>query len=485
MTFATLTFFVFLAVVFPAYWLLRRRGQNVLLIGASYTFYGWWDYRFCSLLLASSLLDYAVGLGLRSARAPGWRKLLLALSCTGNLGLLGVFKYHNFFIENLHVLLESAGWSAHVPTLQLILPVGISFYTFQTLSYVIDVYRGKLPATRNLVDYLAYVAFFPQLVAGPIERAPRLLPQFQQSRTFDYPRAVDGGRLILWGLFKKIVLADNLARFVDVCYADPAAYDGRHLALATVFFAFQIYCDFSAYSDIAIGAAKLFGIELMRNFAFPYFSQSPAEFWRRWHISLSTWFRDYLFLPLGGSRAGRWRTAVNVLATFTISGFWHGAGWTFVLWGFLNGVGVLPGLVFGRAQADGKLRATDLPGGSGWLPRPVAAGRMLGTFAFICLTWIFFRAESLGDALLIVQRCTLGLLQHVPTLSFGTLCGTTMLAVICLFLLLEWCTRRCHHPLALARWPLPARWTLYSLLLWTSFYFTGIDGGGQFIYFQF
>jgi D-alanyl-lipoteichoic acid acyltransferase DltB (MBOAT superfamily) len=484
MTFTTLTFFIFLTIVFTLYWAIgRRSAQNVLLIAASYFFYAWWDYRFCALLLVSSLVDFAVGLGLERTTAPRRRKLLLGISCAFSLGLLGFFKYFNFFADNLRLLAVALSWQVDLPTLRVILPAGISFYTFQTLSYVIDVYRRQLPATRNLIDYLAYVSFFPQLVAGPIERAPRLLPQFRNKRRFDYADSVEGCRLILWGCFKKLALADNLAGFVDRCYAAPAQFNGPHLAVATVFFAFQIYCDFSAYSDIAAGTARLFGIRLIRNFALPYFSRSPAEFWRRWHISLSTWFRDYLFIPLGGSRAAAPRRALNIMITFAVSGLWHGAGWTFITWGALNGLAVAPGAL--RATPRQKCRATDVPGGPGPLPTVHDAARMLATFTFICTTWVFFRAATMADAWLILRKIALGMFVPSPATSFGKQCALTMSALLALFVLIEWFTRRHPQPLLVGRWPGLARWGLYSALTWASFYFMVTDGSGQFIYFQF
>ena len=317
MTFTSLTFIGFLPLVFALYWLLRTpRRQNLILILASYLFYGWWDYRFCALILFSSLLDFVLGWYLGQARSKRARKWLLGASLFANLGMLGLFKYFNFFAGSFSHLATGFGWTPGSVTLNIILPVGISFYTFQTLSYSIDIYRGKIRATKNILDYLAFVSFFPQLVAGPIERASHLLPQFEKLRRFDQGLARSGCRLILWGFFKKIVIADRLGVVVDQFYAQPELVSGPLLAFATVSFAFQIYCDFSAYSDIAIGTGRLFGIRLMRNFAYPYFSQSVGEFWRRWHISLSTWFRDYVYIPLGGSQQGSFRRTRNLLATF-------------------------------------------------------------------------------------------------------------------------------------------------------------------------
>jgi D-alanyl-lipoteichoic acid acyltransferase DltB (MBOAT superfamily) len=318
------------------YWFAFNRNiriQNILLLTASYIFYGWWDYRFLALIAFSSVLDYIVGLELSKSEGKIKRKLLLMASLTVNLGFLAFFKYFNFFAESFTEAFTLLGQPFSLSRLEIILPVGISFYTFQTLSYTIDVYKKKLSAVRDPVAFLSYVSFFPQLVAGPIERATNLLPQFLKKRVFDYAKSIDGMRQILWGLFKKIVIADNCAVYVNDIFSNHADYNGSTLLLGGVLFAFQIYGDFSGYSDIAIGTSRLFGFDLMKNFAFPYFSRDIAEFWRRWHISLSTWFRDYLYIPLGGSRGGKLMNLRNVFVIFLVSGFWHGANWTFILWG--------------------------------------------------------------------------------------------------------------------------------------------------------
>ena len=387
MTFTSLIFLIFLVVVFAAYWGVRRRVvQNWLLLIASYMFYGWWDWRFCGLMLGASLLDYGVGLGLNQTSIERWRRVLLVLALSGNISLLGFFKYFDFFAENLRVLAASLGWTLDHATLHVVLPVGISFYTFQTMSYTIDVYRRKLQATPHIIEYLAYVSFFPQLVAGPIERATHLLPQFFKDRVFDHDKAVDGCRQMLWGFFKKMVIADNLGPIADAAFENPAGQTGGELAVATIAFALQIYCDFSAYSDIAVGVARLFGFDLMRNFACPYFSQNMAEFWRRWHISLMSWFKDYLYFPLGGSKVGATRRCMNVLITFLVSGLWHGASWNFIVWGLLNGLAVLPGIFSGSRRT---LSAADTPGGERLLPDPRTLARMAATFGFVCVGWIF------------------------------------------------------------------------------------------------
>jgi alginate O-acetyltransferase complex protein AlgI len=485
MSFTTLTFILFLLVVFTVYWAIpSRRGQNVLLVLASYFFYGWWDWRFCGLMLISSLVDYIVCLYMENGSAVR-RKRLLIISIISNLSLLGFFKYYNFFVDSARGFLGALGWSAPFPTLEIILPAGISFYTFQTMSYTIDVYRGHVKICHHILDYLAYVCFFPQLVAGPIERANRFLPQFLEPRRFDEAIATDGCRQILWGFFKKMVIADNLAPLVDSVYAHPDRADGPTLAVATIFFAFQIYCDFSAYSDIAVGLGKLFGFQLMRNFAYPYFSLSVAEFWRRWHISLSTWFRDYVYIPLGGGEGGPLKRARNVMITFTVSGLWHGASWNFVIWGALNGLGILP-TVLARRDRE-RRKASDTPGGERFFPSFVMIARMAFCFAFICLGWIFFRARTLPEAWTILTK--------IVTLSgpaanasrahfFGPLSARTMVGIIALFVFIEWVQRRRHHPLAIEKLPRLLRQLIYAAVFW-SILLLGTYSSGQFIYFQF
>lgn len=485
MTFCTPTFLIFLCVVFAGYWSLPKQPQrNVLLVFASYFFYGWWDYRFCGLMLTACVLDYLVGRGLERAERPAWRRMLLLSSCTWNLGVLFAFKYFNFFASNLEACFHSLGWSTNVVLLQVVLPVGISFYTFQTLGYVFDVYRKEVPACRRLMDYLAFIAFFPQLVAGPIERAAQILPQFLQLRTFSYPQAVDGCRQILLGFVKKVAIADNLAIAVEECYRSPSDFDGPRLAFATVCFAFQIYCDFSAYSDMAAGTARLFGIELMRNFASPYLSRSPTEFWRRWHISLSTWFRDNVYFPLGGSRSGVVRMAWALLATFVVSGLWHGAAWTYLAWGALNGLGVLAMFLYSRrwkSQAFTRLVAADA---GGLLPQPAALAQMLLTFAFVCLTWIFFRAGSMDDAWLIVQKIS-GLAGSTGSRSLTGYRPEIALTLAGILLVAEWVQRHHPHPLVLDGWPRSVRWLAYTGLIWSAILLRPAVPTGQFIYFQF
>ena len=485
MSFTTLSFALFFPTAFAAYWALRSwRGQNRLLLVASYLFYGWWDWRFCGLLFATSLSDYLIAGRLAAEGRPRRRRAWLWLSVAVNLGVLGFFKYYGFFADSVRDGFTALGLEASMPTLAVVLPVGISFYTFQSLSYVVDVYRGRLAPAGRAGDYLVYVAFFPQLVAGPIERGSHLLPQFLRPRRFDPAWAAEGGRLILWGLAQKLVLADNLGRlFVDPVYDAPGGRGTLVLAFATVSFAFQIYCDFAGYSNIAIGLARLLGFDLMRNFAYPYFSRSPAEFWRRWHISLSTWFRDYLYIPLGGNRCAPTRQAFNLLVTFLVSGLWHGPAWTFLAWGGLNGLGVLPALWI-RRSGDGR---EEPPGGRGALPSPRAALEMGGTFTFICLTWIFFRSRSFGQAAeilagLLRPESSLEPLKRLATSEgyWSLLAG----ALLGGYVLWEWIARHRPFPLSIGDRPIWLRWPVYTLLGWTII-LTYPPVSGAFIYFQF
>jgi alginate O-acetyltransferase complex protein AlgI len=491
MTFTSPTFALFFAIIFALYWVLKRQAsRNLLLLLASYTLYASFDPRFCILLLTSSSVDYAVGFGLSRSTSRPWRRFLLGLSLAVNLGALGFFKYYNFFIDSFRTAAAAVGWQANVPALRILLPVGISFFTFKTLSYTIDVYRGQTKATANFVGYLAYVSFFPQLLAGPIDRATNLLPQFLSARDFNYAAAVAGCRQILWGLFKKMVLADNLSRMVDSAYAAPSATPGPHLALATVCFAFQIYCDFAAYSDIAIGCASLLGFESTRNFNYPYFSQSVAEFWRRWHMSLTTWFRDYVFFSLPGVRGSRQRRALNLMITFLLSGLWHGAAWHFVVWGGLNGVAVLPEMFRGRSKPRGAAAATD----DASLAHRFASSiksvvRVAGTFATVCVLWIFFRAESLAQAVAIIRRIVLDSLNLDGYLSLWMVWapvprGAMILNFLLVFILVEWLQRHAKHRLLVGSWPAALRWAAYTgLLLVTVGY--GFRATGQFVYFKF
>lgn len=389
MLFTSIEFLVFLPVVFALYWLLRRqvRWQNLLVVVASYVFYGWWDWRFLLLIAFTTVCSYLSGLLIGRGR---WRKTALWSNIIVNLAILGLFKYYDFFAAELATMLGCSGDSV---MLHLILPVGISFYTFQALSYSIDIYRGKMGPTRDPIAFFAYVSFFPQLVAGPIERATNLLPQFQRARQFDYGMAVDGVRQMLWGFFKKVVVADNCAVYVDDIWNNINGESSLNLAMAAALFSIQIYCDFSGYSDIAIGCAKLFGIKLMHNFKVPYFSRDIAEFWRRWHISLTTWFRDYVYIPLGGSRTSKAKVVRNTFIIFLISGLWHGANWTFILWGAFHALLFLPLILQGKNR-----KHTDTIAAKRWLPTPKELGQMLLTFVLAALGWILFRSQSIWEA---------------------------------------------------------------------------------------
>lgn len=412
MLFNSIDFAIFLPIVFILYWFVTNKSlklQNLLIVVASYVFYGWWDWRFLSLIVFSTIVDYTVGRQLRNEENQLKRKILLWTSILVNLGFLGFFKYYNFFLDNFVTAFSFFGQEIQANSLNIILPVGISFYTFQTLSYTIDVYKRKLEPTNDFIAFSAFVSFFPQLVAGPIERATHLLPQFYKKRTFDYSKSVDGMRQILWGLFKKVVIADNCAEYANQIFNNSAEMNGSSLVLGALFFTFQIYGDFSGYSDIAIGTSRLFGFDLMRNFNFPYFSRDIAEFWRRWHISLSTWFRDYLYIPLGGSRGGTWMKVRNTFIIFIVSGFWHGANWTFIVWGALNAIYFLPLLLTNNNRnnletvAQGKL-----------LPSIKELSFIFLTFGLTVFAWIFFRAENIGHAISYISEIFSSSLFTIP-----------------------------------------------------------------------
>lgn len=475
MLFNSIDFAIFLPLVFISFWFLFRRNlrsQNLLLLAASYLFYGWWDWRFLSLIAISSVVDYFIGIHLFESREKRRRKLLLFMSLAVNLGFLGFFKYFNFFMDGFSDLSTMLGLQVNTRSLNVILPVGISFYTFQTLSYSIDIYRKQMEPTRDLIAFLAFVSFFPQLVAGPIERAKNLLPQFHSLREFNLKAARNGLQQILWGLFKKIVIADTCARQVDSIFANYADLDGSVLLLGAIFFAFQIYGDFSGYSDIAIGTAKLFGFDLMRNFAFPYFSRDIGEFWRRWHISLSTWFRDYLYIPLGGSYGSKARRIGNILITFTVSGFWHGANWTFIFWGFLNGLYYIP-LMLRNKQKENKREIVE----GKFFPSLRDGFNIALTFLATIVAWVFFRAESLTHAF----GYLMGMFS--PTLFKFPSVGRSVIPIVVLFVIVEWFNRRKQHVLEDLRIPQFIRWPVYYTLTIMILYFW--QGEQSFIYFQF
>ena len=479
MLFNSIEFAVFLPIVFLLYWFVFNKNprlQNAFLIAASYFFYGWWDWRFLALIACSSLVDYSIGIALCRTNSKGKRKLLLLTSICVNLGILAFFKYFNFFASNFERAFTFFGQSISDPILlNVLIPIGISFYTFQTLSYTIDVYKRKVESTKDILAFFAFVCFFPQLVAGPIERATTLLPQFDQPRTFNYDQATDGARQILWGLFKKIVIADNCAVYVDSIFHNYAGYSASTLLLGVTLFAFQIYADFSGYSDIAIGTARLFGFRLMRNFAFPYFSRDIAEFWRRWHISLSSWFRDYVYIPLGGSGGGTVSKIRNIFVIFIISGFWHGANWTFIVWGALNAVCFLPLMLLDKNRNNiGTVAAGRV------LPNLRELSQILMTFLLTLLLWVFFRAESISHAVSYLA----GIFQP-SILSYPEVGSPKLVGVIALLVIAEWFQREKQHALQLhgAIWTKPVRWAAYYGIVVLVIAFGGRQQ--EFIYFQF
>lgn len=474
MIFNSVEFAFFLPIIFFLYWLLKRhlKLQNLLVLIASYIFYGWWDWRFLTLIFFSTFSDYVIGRLMTITSIARQKKILLWFSIIINIGILCYFKYFNFFLENFYNLFGILQSDLKFNSLDIILPVGISFYTFQTLSYTIDIYRGNLKAEKDFIAFAAFVSFFPQLVAGPIERATNLLPQFRINRKFDYSMAVDGLRQILWGLFKKIVIADNCAIYANQIFNNHDDFNGSTLLLGAIFFAFQIYGDFSGYSDIAIGTSKLFGINLMRNFAFPYFSRDIAEFWRRWHISLSTWFRDYLYIPLGGSKGNLMMKIRNTFIIFIVSGFWHGAKWTFVIWGALNALFFLPLLLVNKNRKN--LGSVHLK----------SIGSIVLTFLLVVIAWIFFRSENLVQAWDIITTIFSERLFELP--SFSVLLAAVNLIVLILILIgIEWYGRESEFGFdgLIKSKKIGFRYLSYFLIIISIIWF-GADNQ-DFIYFQF
>lgn len=482
MLFNSINFAIFLPVVFILYWFVAKgnlRFQNILLLISSYFFYACWDWRFLFLLIFSTLLDYYTGIKIYESSTRHKKLFWLWLSICINLGFLGVFKYYNFFAASFADGLSLLGIKANFGSLNVILPVGISFYTFHGLSYVLDLYKNKIKPERNFISYSVFVSFFPLLVAGPIERATHLLPQILKRREFDYSKAVDGLRQILWGLFKKMVIADSCAEYANTIFNNSADYSGSTLVLGALFFAFQIYCDFSGYSDIALGTARLFGIDLLRNFAFPYFSRDIAEFWRRWHISLSSWFRDYLYIPLGGSRGGTWMKVRNTFIIFLVSGFWHGANWTFIVWGLLNAIYIMPSIIIStnRINIDIVAKGKSLPSAKEFFSIAI-------TFGLTLFAWIFFRANNLSHAMSYISEIFSPSLFSVPNFAGMTNVLTTTSLVI-IFVIIEWIGR--EHQYAISnlgiKWKKPLRYAMYYALIIAIFYFSGNEQ--EFIYFQF
>ncbi|WP_102408708.1 MBOAT family O-acyltransferase [Parabacteroides bouchesdurhonensis] len=485
MLFNSFEFLVFLPLVFLGYWFVFKplKWQNLFIVFVSYLFYGWWDWRFLILIAITSLCSYLSGICLE--RNEGNRKKQKWISASNiilNLLILCLFKYFNFFSENLATLFKAFGMQLDFVTLEILLPVGISFYTFQALSYTIDVYQHKIKATHDPIAFFAYISFFPQLVAGPIERATNLLPQFNRSRTFDYDKAVDGMRQMLWGFFKKMVVADNCALFANGIFENYQSMSGSALLMGAFFFTIQIYGDFSGYSDIAIGCARLFGINLMQNFNYPYFSRDIAEFWRRWHISLTTWFRDYIYIPLGGSRVGKWKGIRNTTIIFLVSGFWHGANWTFIAWGAYHALLFLPLLLLGKNRkykntvAEGRL-----------LPSFTELVQMGTTFMLVVIGWILFRAESIAQAWGYMRgMCDRSLftIPKIPGIGITqTLAVTTLFSISILFIL-EWNYRNRPYGIAI---PFPNKTyqkAIYLLIGFSIILFRQVEQS-SFIYFQF
>jgi len=480
MLFNSRAFLVFFPIVAVLYFGLPQRHRGTLLLIASYYFYMCWKPAYIVLIAVSTVVDYVFALKMGATADKRLRKAYLVASLVANLGLLFVFKYLNFFGWTVKTLLGFSEVAAARPVLDVLLPVGISFYTFQKLSYTVDVYRGDREPERRLGTFALYVSFFPQLVAGPIERSTHLLPQFDREVSFDSRRVIDGLRLMLWGMFKKVVIADMAARLVDPVYGDVAAYRGPALTVATVLFAFQIYCDFSGYSDIAVGAAKVLGFDLMENFRRPYFSKSVREFWRRWHISLSTWFRDYLYIPLGGSRVSAWRHYFNLLTVFFLCGLWHGASWNFVVWGMLHGMY----MVIGGATEPWRNR----------LARALGMDRIQGlhkvirvaiTFALTCFAWIFFRARTLADAWYVIRNIPtgwsdIGGIAILPT----PLALVIVLAAIAVMETVHLVQRSGPVRERLAAGPVWVRWGVYYAAV-IAILLLGSAEGQEFIYFQF
>ena len=479
MLFNSVEYLFFLPIVFFLYWFVFQKNlkiQNLFIVIVSYLFYGWWNWNFLILIAFTTLCSFISGIGISFIRNKNKKNVYSKILCISNivinLLILGVYKYYNFFVDSFIYIFNSIGIDLHATTLNLILPVGISFYTFQALSYTIDVYRRKIEATNDIISFFAFISFFPQLVAGPIERATNLLPQFQEKRKFEYKIAVDGTKQILWGLFKKMVIADNCADVVDKVWIEPANYSSTMLILAAILFAFQIYGDFSGYSDIAIGSAKLFGIKLMRNFNVPYFSRDIAEFWKRWHISLNTWFVDYIYIPLGGSREGKWKSFRNTLIIFLTSGLWHGANWTYVLWGAFHAFLFLPLLLMGKNK-----RFRDTVASGKLFPSINDFIRMIVTFVLVVVGWIIFRAENIAE---FFNYCSSILTNWNVNCAVS---GTKAVLFIIFMLIIEWINREKEFPFQISISSRMLRWSLYILIAFLCL--TQAGKQVQFIYFQF
>lgn len=479
MLFNSLDFALFLPIVFLLYWFATKDNyklQNILLLIASCFFYAYWDWRFLFLLVVSILLIYYPAKWMMGAGSIKKKRLWLWTGVVFSVGFLGVFKYYNFFVSSFTDLLSGFGVQVNLMSLNVILPVGISFYTFHGLSYIIDLYKGRIEEEKSFMNYALFVSFFPLLVAGPIERATHFLPQINKPRTFDYNKAVDGLRQILWGLFKKIVIADNCAVYVNQVFDNYQSQSGSTLLLAAVFFAFQIYGDFSGYSDIALGTARLLGIELLRNFNYPYFSRDIAEFWRRWHISLTTWFRDYIYIPLGGSRGGTWMKIRNTFIIFLVSGFWHGASWTFIAWGAYNALLFLPLILLKQNR-----KHTDTVAEGRLLPNIKELAEIIVTFLLVVIGWIFFRADTFEKALNYIEGIFNLSLFIMPTYITGL---TKTIFFIVVLVLVEWIQRNKNHGLELSSIKSHSmKWSIYYIMIAIILEFGA--NSQSFIYFQF
>jgi len=477
MFFNSLAFAIFLPIVFFLYWFVFNKNkstQNALLIVASYYFYSCWDWRFLFLLVFSTFLDYFTGIQIEKSNSEKGRKFWFWLSILVNLGFLGIFKYYNFFANSFAEMFTAFGFKASPILLNLILPVGISFYTFHGLSYVIDIYYKRIKAEYNFIDYSLFVSYFPLLVAGPIERATHLLPQVKVKREFNYETAKEGIYQIIWGLVKKVVIADTCAVYANAIFDHYHSMNSFSLILGAIYFAFQIYGDFSGYSDIALGVSKLFGLDLLRNFNYPYFSRDIAEFWRRWHISLSSWFRDYLYIPLGGSKGGLWMKIRNTFIIFIVSGFWHGANWTYIVWGFINAVYFLPLLLSNsnRNNIDSVVLKWNLVS-----IRVLFS--ILTTFLLTCVAWVFFRAKTITDAVLYLKRIFTNrdfAFQYLDNERYNY----ELLLMIGVFVLVEWNNRMKVEPISGKRSMLKMALAILAIIAFGTY-----SDYKEFIYFQF
>ena len=483
MLFNSISFLIFLPIVYGLYWWIQSwenfkhtiSVQNILLLIASYFFYAYWNIWFLGLLIFSTSLDYFSGLKIESSATNQHKKIWFWLSICINLGLLGLFKYFNFISINLSELLGNFGWTYQPMLLLIALPIGISFYTFHGLSYVIDIYHDKIKAEKNILNYSLFVCFFPLLVAGPIERAQHLIPQLVKRKVFNRAKTINGLQQMLWGFFKKIVIADNCAVFVNQIFSDYENLNSSSLFIGAIFFSFQIYGDFSGYTDIALGAARLFGIELFNNFSYPYFSKSINEFWKRWHISLTSWFRDYIYIPMGGNRVNPIRKIINTIFVFLISGFWHGANWTYISWGFLNSIFILPKTLSQKTQSIDSNKIAN---------KVIGAIKMLLTFLTVSILWVFFRSKTVYDASKYLQNLVFKWNSILPDFN-GRKSALVLSIIIFVFMIFEWIGKSHNCPLVFTntfknKW---LKWGFYYAIIFSILYF--YRGNDQFIYFQF